>query len=220
MYSVYIHICPNKKVYIGVTGLNVEKRWGRNGILYKGQPFHEAIKKYGWNNIEHLIVYRTSSKDDAERKEKELISEYKSNDAEFGYNSEIGGGIHYHTDETRQKMSLTRKGQPHSEAHNKAVAESLKGKKLTPEHIENIKKSHTGYVMPESQKKHISESCKGKGTKEVIKMSLTGEMIERFKSLNDALASVKGKSSGNISMCCKGKKKQAYGYLWKYAEGA
>lgn len=220
MYSVYIHICPNKKVYIGVTGLNVEKRWGKNGILYKGRPLYEAVQKYGWENIKHLVVYQTESKEDAERKEKELIREYRSNDERFGYNKEIGGGIHYHTDETRRKMSSIRKGQPHSEAHNKAVGKSLKGKKLSPAQIENLRKSHIGYVMPESQKKHISESCKGKGTKEVIKMTLSGEILGRFKSLNDAAASVGGKSSSNISSCCKGRKKQAYGFLWKYAEGA
>jgi hypothetical protein len=34
---------------------------------------------------------------------------------------------------------------------------------------------------------------------------------------NEAVTAVNGKSSSNISSCCKGKKKSAYGYIWKYA---
>jgi len=36
-----------------------------------------------------------------------------------------------------------------------------KGKKLSKEHIENLKKSHIGYKMPEKQKKKISKSLRG-----------------------------------------------------------
>ena len=35
----------------------------------------------------------------------------------------------------------------------------------------------------------------------------------------DALREVNGKSVGNISSCCSGKKKNAYGYLWKLERG-
>lgn len=35
-YCVYKHTTPSKKVYIGMTGQDPEKRW-RNGSGYKGQ---------------------------------------------------------------------------------------------------------------------------------------------------------------------------------------
>ena len=48
--------------------------------------FTNAIKKYGWANIEHKILYTNLSKEEAEQKEIELIKEYKSNKREYGYN--------------------------------------------------------------------------------------------------------------------------------------
>jgi group I intron endonuclease len=217
MYTLYIHICPNKKVYIGITGLNPQKRWGKNGILYKSQLFYEAIEEFGWNNIEHKILLDNLTKSEAEKKEIEFINKYKSNNEMYGYNISEGGIINRHSQKTREKMSKTRKGKPHSEAHNKAVSEGSKGKVFSKSHIENLRKSHIGYKMPLSQKQKISESCKNKGTKAVKKISLDGEVVEIYSSLNDALASVGGKNTGNISMCCKGKRPKAYGYRWEYA---
>ena len=34
-YTVYMHICPNGKKYIGITKQKPIKRWGYNGINYK-----------------------------------------------------------------------------------------------------------------------------------------------------------------------------------------
>lgn len=45
-YTVYEHTTPSGKKYIGITGRNPIKRWGSNGIGYKGQAFENAILKY------------------------------------------------------------------------------------------------------------------------------------------------------------------------------
>lgn len=217
MYTVYRHVCPNNKIYVGITKLSVKARWGKNGALYKRQYFYRAIQKYGWDNIKHEIMFENLTKEEAEAKEKELIEKYKSNQKEYGYNIESGGYVHYHTQRTRDKMSRTRKGRKLSEEHKKALSESLKGVKLSEFHRRRISESHKGYVMPESQKEKISKSCKGKGMKSVIKCDLCGNEIEVYKSLEEALKAVNGKSCGNISSCCRGKKKSAYGYIWKYA---
>lgn len=218
MYTVYKHTCPNGKIYIGVTSLNVKSRWGKNGSLYKNMLFGKAIQKYGWDNIEHEILFDNLNKDEAEKKEIELIAKFKSNMRDFGYNVETGGLTHKHTQDTRDKMSKTRKNKPLSEQHKKALSESRKGIIFSNEHIENIRKSHRGYVMPESQKHKISESCRNKGIKKVMQFTLNGEFLQTFDSLKEALYSVGGKSEGNISSCCRGKKKNAYGYMWKYLE--
>lgn len=56
-FTIYKHICPNGKVYIGQTSLNPESRW-QKGRHYKGSPyFYNAILKYGWDNIEHIILW-------------------------------------------------------------------------------------------------------------------------------------------------------------------
>lgn len=91
-YIVYRHTCPNGKVYIGITRTAFETRCGNNGYKYrKNTLFYRAIKKYGWDNIRHEILYRGLTKAEAEAKEIELIAEYKSNDTKYGYNVSSGG---------------------------------------------------------------------------------------------------------------------------------
>ena len=101
-YYVYKHTFPNGKVYIRITSLKPEYRWNNGkGYLKKtknnkyDQPLMAyAINKYGWDNVEHEILFKGLSKKTAELKEIELISQYKSDNREFGYNLEKGGNIH------------------------------------------------------------------------------------------------------------------------------
>lgn len=115
MYSVYKHVCPNGKVYIGITSTKVKYRWGKNGSNYSGNKlFYRAIMKYGWDNITHEILYSDLTKEDACEKEIELIALYKSNDPKFGYNLSSGGelsakGVRL-SYETRKKMSRSHEG--------------------------------------------------------------------------------------------------------------
>lgn len=87
---VYCHTNKiNKKKYIGIT-INPENRWASNGNNYKDSPkFWFAIKKYGWNNFTHEILFVAESRDEARQKEIELIKEFNS--IENGYNISKGG---------------------------------------------------------------------------------------------------------------------------------
>lgn len=85
-YTVYRHTAPNGKVYIGITSMEPEKRWN-NGYAY----FMNAIRKYGWDNFKHEILFVGLSKEEAERKEIELIAQCRSDEKAHGYNVEHGG---------------------------------------------------------------------------------------------------------------------------------
>jgi len=120
MYSVYIHINKiNNKVYIGITSQKPTKRWGNGKNYKKGTLFRNAIDKYGWNNFEHKILYENLEQEIACEIEQQLISEYRSTDKRFGYNNSIGGEIgtlgshHKLSEETKQKMSIAKKGKKH-----------------------------------------------------------------------------------------------------------
>lgn len=91
MYTVYMHIAPNDKKYIGVTKQKIENRWS-NGKGYRNQKyFYNAILKYGWKNIKHLIICNNLNKKEAFELEKNMIKMYKSNDKKYGYNISSGG---------------------------------------------------------------------------------------------------------------------------------
>lgn len=133
-FTVYKHTAPNNKIYIGITCRDVNRRW-QNGKNYKSSAhFNSAIKKYGWDNIAHEILFTGLSKDDAERKEIELIEFYQSNNPLFGYNIESGGHVFRHTEETKRKISESNKGRKvlnrrcHTEEEKKRVSEKLKGR--------------------------------------------------------------------------------------------
>ena len=80
--------------YVGITSKdNPKDRWGKNGEGYKGQVFYNAIQKYGWDNIQHKILYSKNTKEKAEEKEKELIKYYNSLCGHSGYNVTEGGNV-------------------------------------------------------------------------------------------------------------------------------
>lgn len=88
-YTVYMHISPEEKLYIGMTQ-NIETRYGHNGNGYRAQPaFRDAIHKYGWHNIDHEAIASDLSKEEAEKAEHEAI--VTLNTKEDGYNRNNGG---------------------------------------------------------------------------------------------------------------------------------
>lgn len=120
IWSVYIHISPSNKYYVGITSQNpIKIRWGKEGKGYKrSQYFWRAIQKYGWDNFQHEIFAEHLTKEEACKMEKTLIRELNSNNRDYGYNICSGGegatglygeknpnyGLH-RTDKQRKRMS-------------------------------------------------------------------------------------------------------------------
>lgn len=186
-YTVYRHISPSGKIYVGITGQRPKKRW-QCGQGYKDNPyFWKAIKKYGWDNIKHEILFTGLSAEEAFGAEKKLIAKYKSNDREFGYNLSSGGesgniGVKMSeerkqalreinaqrvvSEETRRKIGEAHKGKKFSEEHKRKISEALKGKHRkghphTPESIQKLKKALTGRKNPHKGYPR-SEECRKK----------------------------------------------------------
>lgn len=90
-YSIYKHTTPDGKVYIGITSMSPDKRWGCNGVNYNKQYFNNAIEEFGWNNIEHEIIATNVKRTYAECFEKALIKMYDSTNKNNGYNISEGG---------------------------------------------------------------------------------------------------------------------------------
>lgn len=92
-YCVYKHTnLINNKIYIGITSQNPpEKRW-MNGFGYQGNKhFWRAIQKFGWDNFKHEILFYNLTKQEACKKEIELIAYFNSTDERYGYNVSHGG---------------------------------------------------------------------------------------------------------------------------------
>lgn len=225
-YKVYRHICPNGKMYIGISRQeDIQRRWQYGWGYHNNVLFYRAIKKYGWANISHEIIYDGLTKSEAEEKEIELIAKYRSNNPKFGYNIDNGGNCFgSHSAETKRKISEAQLGEKN---HMFGKTSPLKGKKHTPEQIEKNRLAHLGqlsywkgkHLPPEmiekmkkpktdEHKKHLSEAR----SIPVICVE-TGEHFSSGK----AAAEAKGISRGSIAHVVNGRRHTAGGYHWKLA---
>ena len=170
-YCVYKHTSPGGKVYIGITCQNPPtKRW-QNGIGYKNNKyFQRAIKKYGWNNFEHKILFDNLSFAEAESKEIELIKLYDSTNPKNGYNISTGGkgreGVPL-SQEAKDKISKANKGRSPSEEQKQKQREKMSGennpfygKTHSKEVREKIKEKQKEVWKDPNYRKKMSEKRK------------------------------------------------------------
>lgn len=187
-FTLYMHRNKvNNKVYIGVTCQKAKDRW-RKGKVYN-KAFKADIEQYGWDNFEHIIIETGLSQQDALAKERELVKQYNSNNPAYGYNYKCGGDV----------MGMMGKH------HSKEVKQLLHDKMAK-------------VVFTEEHKKHISESKQGikhHYAKPVYQYSINGDFIRKWDYMSEATKEL-NINKGNITEVCKGHRKSAGGYVWKY----
>ena len=133
-HCVYAHVNKrNGKIYFGITKCYPKNRWGAGSGYYKCSKFYPAIKKYGWDNIEHIILFDGLTKQEACEKEIELIKLYDSTNRQKGYNIGTGGEF------------------------------GATGVKKSKEFCEMVSKRHKGKVLSEETKRKILETRKERG---------------------------------------------------------
>lgn len=212
--TLYVHITPSNKYYIGITQKPIKERWGANGKGYYGQQlFYRAIKKYGWNNIQHIILMENLDREEACECEKYLIAKYHTTDPRYGYNISYGGDIVQtglvRNEAQRKHISDAHKGLPLTQPqldNLKLIHQNNTGKHLSDEHKQKLSKALTGKKRSEESRKHISEAKKGhipwnKGkhmseeTKEKLRQANLGNRLSE-ETKRKISESNKGKRSG------------------------
>ena len=194
MYTVYEHRnLKNGKSYIGMTSREPKKRWN-NGWGYKNNlRMWNDIQNSDWNkDWKHNVIGKFEDKQEALNIEEMFIWLFDSTNE--GYNiSTYDRSSYKRTDETRRKTS-----------------ESMTGEK-NPMY---------GKHHSEDTKRKMSEAHKGKiyaNTKPILQFSKNGELIAEYSSLTEAERQT-GCNNSHICECCKGERKSASGYIWKYKE--
>lgn len=146
-YKVYKHTTPNGKVYIGITSRKPEYRWNDGKGYKNNKHFDNAIKKYGWDNIKHEILYDGLEETQAKLMEISLIHYYKSNDPEYGYNITAGGdGVlgYKLSEEAKKKISISNSTRKISDESKEKNRKAHLGKKHTQDSINKMKEKHKG----------------------------------------------------------------------------
>ena len=86
----------------------------------------------------------------------------------------------------------------------------------TEESKKKMSESRTGKHHSEETKNKISDS---EPKNPVIQFSKDGELLSEYSSLHEAERQT-GCSKGHICECCKGTRKSAGGFIWKYKEAS
>ncbi len=151
------------KIYIGKTAVSLAQRKGdHKAKAYKhgrNSSFHEAMRKYGFDNFQWEIIDKAKTLDELNEKERYWIARLKTSEKEYGYNQTTGGDICEFNEEVKIKIGLAGKGRKVSEAECKRRSIAMRGernpfygkkhdektrkrcgarnvgRKLTPEHI-------------------------------------------------------------------------------------
>lgn len=205
-YSLYRHIFPNRKMYVGITKKPVRRRWS-NGQGYRNQPkMAHAIEKYGWGSVTHEVLLTCLTQDEAKFWERFYIQKFDT--VRNGYNITCGGdglfGVKL-SEETKRKIGAANHKNPHpgtGEHLYKYVAEHgawNKGKKLTGEHL-----------------RKVTEERQRRCNKTILACDpTTHTVVMTFESCTVA-ANFFGVSKTVISRCAKGGRKTSAGYEWRY----
>jgi hypothetical protein len=198
----------NGKIYIGKTERTVEERFKEHcrdayRREFEKRPLYSAMRKYG---VEHFHVETLEETDLPEEREIYWIETKRS--FKNGYNATLGGdGKHYIDYDLVLAMYAELKNQ-------KEVARRMN---INEDTVHTVLTSYQVDILD-------SASAAALATGKVINQyDLQDNYIQSFpsakaaaESLNKITATSNGASS-HISDVCRGKRKTAYGYKWKFA---
>ena len=249
IYSIYRHIAPNGKSYIGITKQNPERRF-QHGYGYKTQPpFWRAIQKYGWENFKHEILEENLTEKEACEKEAYYIAEVFNSFTPNGYNTREGGTagrnnvtpiIQYYEgipvnffdsiSDAVKRLGIAEKtikihcGEENAiENYCFAQLDSIAPYDIPEEYWELNNQVHLdamkGIIAKDLHDRTVARNKAG--SKAVNKYDLDGHYICTFSSLTDARDSIEDYDGGAIDAAVNPKRQgdTAYGFMWKYDTG-
>lgn len=221
MGHIYMLKSPSGKIYIGQTIRPIHKRFKehRTGKSSGCVAIYNAIQKYGWENFEK--DWYECPDEDLDDDEGLLVREMETLSPN-GYNLKEGGGNGKHSEETKQKMSDSRKGEKNvnygkigekNHLYKIPLSEETKQKLRKPRSEETKQKMRK--PKSEEHKQHMSGANNYK-SKTVYQYDLSGIFIRSFGSTEEASRHLGKNNGATIRRCALGKLKKAHGYKWSY----
>ncbi len=217
----FVYTVVNKKtekvVYVGITKDSLESRKKdhiKKSKKGKKYPFQNAIATLGVDAFKWEANTTLLNNDDLAEREKELISQYKTQGNKL-YNIDSGGGI---------QKSIYKYSPENGRLVGKfnSLLEAAKSVNSTKQNISNACLSstykHRGYLWSYKFKVPFKYG-KDLRKKRVEKLSLTsGKCLAIFESVATA-SKLTGINKTCIGKCCRNERNSAGGFSWKYLIG-
>lgn len=209
----------NGKKYVGFSSWGKDERWirhkseARRGVKY---PLYHSMRKYGEEFFEIVLLEDWETIEEAKEAEKWWIKILDTTNREFGYNIKDGGEGNELPESTKEKISLARLRywEEHPEKKEE-MSIRLKGKKLSPEHCENMRKGKTGktpnrvYVVSEKQRQDISNTLTEYFSDEKNREVISESLKSYYEQNPDRVEKIREESRENI----KDRKRDSQGRL-------
>ena len=164
-FCVYMHInTVNGKRYIGQTCQKpVHDRWHSDGSGYlSNEHFTNAIKKYGWDAFEHIIILDGLTLQEADMAESLLIDMFDTMNKEKGYNKKHGGNNGFMSEEAKRRISAANSGKKRSAESLAKFSAARKGHEVSESTRAILREKCSGRQHTESERRAISEKNTGK----------------------------------------------------------
>lgn len=204
----------NNYVYVGQTKQNLSIRFSQHksaSLRVKSFDhntiFHKAMRTLGPEHFQIVLLEETEFLDEREKYWIEKLDSFNN-----GYNGTIGGSGQKLN--VKQIIELTKTLQNYKE-----VGKILN---LSSTTIRNIILSNEPELGRQISKNHKG----GRVGKKIFQIDSNGKIIKIHNGALAAAKEIKGdkcfkeieSARVNIGQVCRGKRKTAYGYLWKYEE--
>lgn len=149
----------NGKIYIGSTITSFIYRWRQHSSKlkmgkHKNGHLQSSYTKYGDSNFEYTILYVGESISDIRAKEQELIDSLDSCNPNKGYNLDSIVDRYVRSEETKRKISLSRKGKCAGSSNG------FYGKTHSDEVRNKLRQAHLGRKASDSTKAKMAEKRK------------------------------------------------------------
>jgi group I intron endonuclease len=136
---IYLFKFPNGKHYVGRTKNTFEQRLSehKTRVGTVQHPLYYAFEKYGWENVEKLILEEVGTHEQAVLRELHYIESYDSlfNGYNLTINTEIGGDnwqgrkdTPEYTEFVNKMKVINNSGRMHGKSHSKTSKEKMKEK--------------------------------------------------------------------------------------------
>lgn len=213
----------NNKKYIGQS-IDIDNRWSKHkSELNKGNHDNDYLQKswfkYGCDNFSFYVLELCDS-DQLDERESYYIDLYDSMNRDKGYNLKSGGqNSNYVSSEVREKQSeALKKHFENPEARKRQSLNALNQwanpeikQKIIGENNGMYGKHHTDETKQKIRESRLGKQSPQRNTTPVL-------CVELNKVFKDAVTAAKElccKSSGILEVC-KGNRKTAHGYHWKF----
>ena len=202
----YIYQITNKlnnKIYIGKTEFSIEKRFKEHckdafRREEEKRPLYAAMRKYGIENFEISLIEETNNPE-----EREIFWIEQKRSFKQGYNATMGGDGTKYIDYDLVIATYN---------ELKSIVDTAKQLQISEDSVSKILKQNN------IQTYSSAEVNLQKYGNIIYQYDKDMNFIQSFTSIKSAAKSLNKTGVSHISDVCKGKRKTAYGFIWRYGD--